>query len=173
MDIGLLALHLIPGLLFMGHGAQKLFGKLGGHGLEGTAGFMESLGLRPGRTHAAAAGGAEFFGGLLLALGLLVPVAAAMLIATMVTASLTAHRGKGIWAQDNGFELPLVYGTIAFAVTAVGAGSVSLDAALDLDLAGAGWALAALAAGLVGALGAIASRGLTHHGGSPTHPQGA
>ncbi len=173
MNIGLLALHVIPGVLFMGHGAQKLFGKFGGHGLEGTAGFMESLGLRPGRTHAAAAGGAEFFGGLLLAVGLLVPVAAAVLIATMVTASLTAHRGKGVWAQNGGFELPLVYGTIAFALAAVGAGSVSLDAALDLDLAGTGWALAALAAGLLGGLGALASGRLTHHRGSPAHPQGA
>jgi putative oxidoreductase len=173
MDVGLLALHVIPGVLFMGHGAQKLFGRFGGHGLEGTAGFFESLGLRPGRTHAAAAGSAEFFGGLLLALGLLVPVAAAVLIATMFTASLTAHRGKGVWAQGNGFELPLVYGTIAFALAAVGAGSVSLDELLDLDLAGTGWALAALAAGLLGGAGAIASGRLTHQGGSPAHPQGA
>ncbi|HEU0024937.1 MAG TPA: DoxX family membrane protein, partial [Thermoleophilaceae bacterium] len=119
MDIGLLALHVIPGALFMGHGAQKLFGLFGGHGIEGTGGFMETLGLRPGRVHATLAGGAELFGGLLLALGLLVPLAAAVLIATMVTASLTAHRAKGIWNENGGFELPLVFATIAFALAAV------------------------------------------------------
>ena len=115
MDTGLAVLHIVVGLLFVGHGSQKLFGVFGGHGLEGTAGFFESLGLRPGRFHASVAGFNEFAGGALLALGLLVPVAAALLIATMVAASLTAHRGKGIWNQNQGAELPLVYATIAFA----------------------------------------------------------
>ena len=157
----------------MGHGAQKLFGVLGGHGIQGTGGFMETLGLRPGRIHATLAGSAEFFGGLLLALGLFVPFAAAVLIATMVTASLTAHRGKGIWAQDGGLELPLVYATIAFGLAAVGAGDWSLDSALGLDLAGAGWALGALGAGLLAGVGAVASGRLGHESGSPAHPQGA
>ena len=49
MDTGLAVLHIVVGLLFVGHGAQKLFGVFGGHGLEGTAGFFELLGLRPGR----------------------------------------------------------------------------------------------------------------------------
>jgi putative oxidoreductase len=157
MDTGLAVLHIAVGLLFMGHGAQKLFGIFGGHGLEGTAGFFESLGLRPGRFHATAAGINEFAGGALLALGLFVPLAAALLIATMTAASLTAHRGKGIWNQNSGLELPLVYSVIAFALSAVGAGSVSLDSALGFDLSGLGWALAALAAGLLGGLGAVAS----------------
>ncbi len=172
MAIGLLALHVFVGLLFVGHGAQKLFGLFGGHGIEGTAGFMDSMGLRPGRVHAILGGSAEFFGGLLLALGLLVPVAAALLIATMVTAALTAHRGQGIWATGNGIELPLVYGLIAFALAGVGAGDVSLDSALGLDLTGTGWALAALGAGVVGGLGAIASGRLVGHG-SGVHAQGA
>jgi putative oxidoreductase len=157
MDTGLAVLHIVVGLLFVGHGAQKLFGAFGGHGLEGTAGFFESLGLRPGRFHAFTAGVNEFAGGALLALGLLVPVAAALIIATMVAASLTAHRGKGIWNQDSGFELPLVYAAIAFALTAVGPGDVSLDSALGLDIHGLGWALAALGAGVLGGLGAVAS----------------
>jgi putative oxidoreductase len=173
LDIGLFALHAIPGVLFMGHGAQKLFGVLGGHGIQGTGGFMETLGLRPGRLHAALAGSAEFFGGLLLALGLLVPLAAAVLIATMVTASLTAHRGKGIWAQDGGLELPLVYSTIAFGLAAAGAGDWSLDSAFGFDLAGPEWALGALGTGLLGGIGAIASGRLRREGGSPAHPQGA
>jgi len=157
MDTGLAVLHILVGLLFVGHGAQKLFGAFGGHGLEGTAGFFESLGFRPGRFHAFAAGFNEFVGGALLALGLLVPLGAALLIATMVAASLTAHRGKGIWNQNSGSELPLVYAAIAFALAAVGPGDVSLDSALGLDLHGLGWALAALAAGVLGGLAAVAS----------------
>src|SRR4051812_48123596 len=157
MDTGLAVLHILVGLLFVGHGAQKLFGVFGGYGLEGTAGFFESLGLRPGRLHASAAGFNEFVGGALLALGLLVPLAAALLIATMVAAALTAHRGKGIWNQDGGSELPLVYAAIAFALSATGAGDASLDSALGLDVSGLGWAFAALGAGLIGGLGAIAS----------------
>jgi putative oxidoreductase len=157
MNTGLAVLHIVVGLLFVGHGAQKLFGVFGGYGLEGTAGFMESLGLRPGRFHASAAGFNEFVGGSLLALGLFVPLAAALLIATMTAASLTAHRGKGIWNQDGGIELPLVYSVIAFALVAIGAGDASLDSALGFDLSGVGWALGALAAGLLGGLGAVAS----------------
>jgi putative oxidoreductase len=157
MNTGLAVLHILVGLLFVGHGAQKLFGVFGGHGLEGTAGFFESLGFRPGRFHAFAAGFNEFVGGALLALGLLVPLGAALVITTMVAASLTAHRGKGIWNQNSGSELPLVYAAIAFALAAVGAGDVSLDSALGLDLHGLGWALAALGAGVLGGLGAVAS----------------
>jgi putative oxidoreductase len=164
MDTGLAVLHIAVGLLFMGHGAQKLFGVFGGHGLEGTAGFFESLGLRPGRFHATAAGFNEFVGGALLALGLVVPVAAALLSATMVAASRTAHRGKGLWNQNQGIELPLVYSIIAFALSAIGAGSASLDSALGLDAAGLGWGLAAVGAGLFGGLGAVAFGRLAQSG---------
>jgi putative oxidoreductase len=173
MDIGLLALHAVPGLLFAGHGAQKLFGLFGGHGIDGTGGFFESLGLRPGRVHATAAGAAELGGGLLLLLGLLVPLAAAVLIATMLTASLTAHRGKGVWNSNGGWELPLVFATVAFALAGVGGGDISLDNALGLDVAGTWWALAALGAGLLGSIGALASGRFAEHGGSAAHPQRA
>ena len=95
----------------MGHGAQKLFGWFGGYGTEGTGGFFEgSLGMRPGRLMATAAGGNEFVGGLLLALGLAMPLAAVLIASTMIVAIRTAHRGKGLWASDNGAELPLTYG---------------------------------------------------------------
>src|SRR5437016_14096783 len=71
MDVGLLILRLVVGLTLAAHGAQKLFGAFGGHGVAGTAGFLENLGFRPGTRHARLAGGTEFGGGLLLALGLL------------------------------------------------------------------------------------------------------
>ncbi len=157
MDIGFLALHVIVGLLFIGHGAQKLFGSFGGHGIEGTAGFFESIGLKPGRLHATAAGLAELGGGVLIALGLLVPLGAALIIAAMVAAIVTVHRSNGVWVTENGYEYNLVLIAVAFALAGAGAGEFSLDYVLDLDLAGTGWALAALGAGLAGGLGAVVS----------------
>jgi putative oxidoreductase len=169
MDAGSLVLHGLVGLLFVGHGAQKLFGAFGGHGLEGTAGMMDSLGFKPGRLHALASGSAEFAGGILLALGLLVPLAAALIIAVMLVAIVSVHLKKGIWNQNGGIELPLVYGAIAFALTAVGPGDVSLDSAFGLDLAGLGWALGALAVGLVGGAGALASGRMAAREHTPAH----
>jgi putative oxidoreductase len=157
MNVGLAVLHIVVGVLFVGHGAQKLFGAFGGHGLEGTAGFFESIGLRPGRVHAAAAGLAETAGGALLALGLLTPLGAALVTAVMTAAVLTVHVRNGVWVTQNGFEYNLVLVAAVFALAAVGAGTVSLDSALGLDVAGAGWALGALGAGLLGGLGAVLS----------------
>jgi putative oxidoreductase len=175
MDVGLLALHGIAGLLLIGHGSQKLFGAFGGNGLAGTATFFEQkLGLRPGKLHALAGGGGEVVGGALIALGLFTPVGAALVIAVMTTAALTAHRGKGPWAQNGGWELPLLNGTIAFALAGVGVGSASLDAALGIDMRGPGWAFAALGAGLIGGLGVVVSGRLAARGeGRGTHPHAA
>jgi len=97
MDLGLLVLRAVVGLLFAGHGAQKLFGVFGGGGLEGTAGMFDNIGLRPGSVHARAAGSAEFMGGLLLAVGLFTPFAAAAVIAIMTVAVVTVHAPNGIW----------------------------------------------------------------------------
>jgi putative oxidoreductase len=157
MEIALLALRVVAGALFAGHGAQKLFGVFGGHGINGTAGFFEQLGLRPGRLHATAAGTAELLGGLLLAAGLVTPFAAAALIAVMTAAILTVHRPNGVWNSDNGYEYNLVMIAVAFALAGVGAGEWSLDHALSLDLAGTGWALGALGVGIIGGVGAVLS----------------
>jgi putative oxidoreductase len=156
VSVGLLVLRVVIGGLFIGHGAQKLFGWFGGHGPRGTGGFFESLGLRPGRVMALGAGLAELCGGVLFACGLLTPLAAALLIAVMVVAIATVHWTHGLWVTEGGFEYNLVLVAAAFAVAAIGAGEWSLDNALGLDVAGAGWALAALAAGLLGGVVAIA-----------------
>ena len=161
MEIGLLVLRLVVGLGFAAHGAQKLFGVFGGHGLDGTAGFFEGIGLRPGRLHARAAGSAEFFGGLLIAVGLGTPFAAAALIAVMTAAVLSVHLPNGFFVSGNGYEYNLVLAAALFALAAIGAGDWSLDHAFDLDLAGTGWALGALGAGLLGGLGAVVSGRLT------------
>jgi putative oxidoreductase len=130
MDIGILIARLVLGLSMSAHGAQKLFGWFGGHGLEGTGAFFEQLGFRPGRRLALAASLAEIAGGMLTALGLLGPIGPALMIQVMTVAMLTVHRGHGFFAQSGGVELPLLYlaGGMALAVT--GPGAYSLDAAL-------------------------------------------
>jgi putative oxidoreductase len=157
MNLGLLVLRVVVGLLFAGHGAQKLFGYFGGHGLKGTAGFFDNLGLKPGYVHASAAGVLEFGGGILLALGLLTPVASAMLIAVMTAAVITVHGTKGIWSTNGGYEYNLVLSAVAFALAGVGAGAWSIDHALSLSMHGVLWAVGALVVGIAGGLGAVAS----------------
>jgi putative oxidoreductase len=157
MNLGLLVLRLVVGLLLAGHGAQKLFGLFGGHGLRGTAGFFEQIGLKPGHLHATAAGLLEFGGGLLLALGLLTPFASAALIAVMTAAVITVHGAKGVWSTDGGYEYNVTIAAAAFALAAIGAGGWSIDHALSLHIHGVLWGIGALLAGLIGGTGAVLS----------------
>jgi putative oxidoreductase len=172
MELGLFIIHVTVGVLLAGHGAQKLFGWFQGHGLEGTGGFMETLGMRPGRQMAFAAGASEFFGGALLALGLATPLAAAVIGATMLVAGRTAHAGKGPWATNGGWELPLTYAIVAIGLAFNGAGQWSLDNAVGWDVAGLWWGIGATAVAGIGGLGAIAfgRHALGHRGhGVPAH----
>jgi putative oxidoreductase len=155
MELGLFIIHVTVGLLLAGHGAQKLFGWFNGHGLETTGGFMETLGMRPGRHMALASGASEFFGGALLALGLATPLAAVLIGATMLVASRTAHAGKGPWATNGGWELPLTYAIVAIGLTFNGAGQWSFDNAIGWNVAGFWWGFGATVVALVGGLGAI------------------
>jgi putative oxidoreductase len=152
-----LILRALVGLLFMGHGLQKLRGWFGGYGIEGTGQFFESLGLRPGRKHATAAGAAETAGGALLTLGLLTPVSAAALIGVMATAVKTVHLEKGPWVSDGGWEYNAVIAASLVALTEAGPGRLSLDHKLGTELSGPFWAFAALAAGLGGAAANLAT----------------
>lgn len=150
MDLALLVLRLVVGLFFVGHGAQKLFGAFGGHGIQGTARFFESIGIRPGRRNALTAGWSEFAGGALLALGLFTPLAALLIIATMTTAILSVHAKNGPWATESGYEYNLVLIATAF-VIAANPGDWSLDAAFGLgEIHGTAFALAALVLGVAG-----------------------
>lgn len=155
MDLALLVLRLVVGLLFVGHGAQKLFGVFGGGGLEGTAGMFDNIGLQPGWLHARAAGTAEFLGGALIALGLFTPFAAAALIGVMTTAVITVHARNGIWNTNQGYEFNVVLSAAVFALAGIGAGAWSLDNALGFDLNGVVWAVAALAVGIIGGVGTV------------------
>ncbi len=86
-DLALLILRLVSGGLLAGHGAQKLFGSFGGYGLQGTAGWLESTGLKPGTYWALMAGGGELKGGLLTALGLGGPLGSILTISGMAMAT--------------------------------------------------------------------------------------
>lgn len=125
-------IRIITGLVLMPHGAQKLFGWFGGHGLAGTGQFFEgTLGMSPGFLWALIAGLIEFFGGLALALGLLTrPVALAVTIFLLV--ALTVHLPHGFFWSDGGYEYPLLWAVVAFGIFLRGGGGYSLDRKLGL-----------------------------------------
>lgn len=154
MKVGRLFLRTIIGGVFVSHGAQKLFGWFGGHGLEATSQGFESMGMRPGRVHATAASVTEVASGTLALLGLATPLAASGITATMLTAINRVHKKNGFFNTSGGYEFNLVLIGAALALAEAGPGDPSLDSALGMDMHGSGWALAALAAGAAGAAGA-------------------
>jgi putative oxidoreductase len=155
-DLGLLLLRLGTGGVLAAHGAQKLFGWFGGHGLEGTGQFMESVGYTPGRASATAAGLAEAGGGTLLALGLATPAAGAAAAGAMAGAS-AVHAPSGFFAQAGGYEHAASLGLAATGLAVAGPGRLSLDHALG-HLFDRGWmvpvALGATAAATAVVIGA-------------------
>ncbi|MDQ0201380.1 DoxX family protein [Neobacillus ginsengisoli] len=130
LNIGLLLIRLVIGLLFIGHGSQKLFGWFGGYGIKGTGGWMESIGIKPGFAMALMAGLAEFFGGILFAAGLLTSLAGIMIALTMVMAIVKVHGPNGLWSTQNGYEYNLTLFVVAIAVAIAGPGHYSVDAFL-------------------------------------------
>jgi putative oxidoreductase len=133
-DVGLVLIRVVVGALFIGHGLQKLTGAFGGHGIEGTAMFMESLDLRPGRRWALVAGLAESIGGLLFALGFLTPVGAVLISAVMLMAMFRVHWAHGLWVQNGGYEYLLVTVVLTVGVALIGPGSYALDTYFGLTL---------------------------------------
>jgi putative oxidoreductase len=133
-DLAALLVRLVQGSLLAGHGAQKLFGHFEGPGLEGTTGFMEMLGLRPGRPWAYLAGLCEFGGGVLTVLGFLNPLGPLGILASMSMATTKAHWGKPIWVTEGGAELPVTNMAISTALMLRGPDRYSLDSALGIRL---------------------------------------
>lgn len=159
MDAGLVVARLVFGLVMAAHGAQKLFGWFGGYGIAGTGGFFDSLGFRPGRLYATAAGLSEFGGGLLLALGLFGPVGPALVISVMTVAAMSVHWQNGLFAMSNGIELPLLYAVGAAALALTGPGRYSLDALLGLASVWTPWlSWSAIGIAIVGAIVNLALR---------------
>ncbi len=144
-DTGALVLRATVGGYMAAHGAQKLFGVLDGPGMQGTAGFMEMIGLRPGQYWAGAAAAGEFGGGVLTALGFLNPLGPIGIVSAMAMATQKAHIGKGIFASTGGPELTLTTIAAAVALAMGGPGTVSLDRAFGLRLPR--WLTAAVAVG--------------------------
>lgn len=134
VDLGLLILRVVVGIIFAAHGAQKAFGWWSGPGYAGWTGAMTRMGLRPAPLWSAVSTGTELVGGLALALGLLTPIAAALLVAQSLVIVLRAHRAAGFWNANRGFEFPLALLGGSLAVLFAGPGDWSIDALLGMGL---------------------------------------
>jgi putative oxidoreductase len=124
-DTGLLGMRVMLGVVFMFHGSQKLFGSFGGSGIEGFAGFLDSLGIPLPTLNAYMAGGSEFFGGLLLLTGVGARLASVPLTITMLVAAFTV--GKGFNVLTGGMEYPLTLAVVATGLGLIGPGRFTLS----------------------------------------------
>jgi putative oxidoreductase len=147
MSYGLLLLRVVIGGTLFAHGAQKLFGWFGGHGLRGTAGFFGSTGWRLPLLMAFLAGLGET-SGLAFAFGLLTPLAALGIATVMLNAIFAVHWRNGFFNGDGGVEFPLALGTVAVAVAATGPGRFSIDNAIGWadNISGLWWGVGVAAA---------------------------
>jgi putative oxidoreductase len=147
MSYGILALRIVVGAVMAAHGAQKLFGWFGG-GPRATAEGFAYLRYRTPLLFALAAGAAELGGGLLLATGLLTPLAALAIAIVMVNAIAAVHWPNGFWNTNGGYEFNLVVLTAAAALAATGPGRFALDTAIGWadNLSGLWWGVGVLAA---------------------------
>ncbi|MFE5703960.1 DoxX family membrane protein [Rhodococcus koreensis] len=166
IDFGLLLLRICLGMTMAAHGYGKLF--RGGR-IAGTAGWFDSIGVRPGRAHAWLAALTEVGAGLLLAIGLLTPFAAAAFVSLMIVAAWTVHRGHGFFVVADGWEynLALAVGALSVAVAVAGTGRLSVDWAIFGGNLLSGWAGFFIA----GILGIAAAGGLLGMSFRPDAPQ--
>jgi putative oxidoreductase len=132
IDTGLLVLRVVLGVIFMGHGAQKLFGSFGGPRISGFAKMLEQLGVKPAKPMAILAGHAEVVGGILVMVGFLTRLAAVALVGVMIVAVLTVHLKNGFFNTNGGYEFNLALAGMALTLLIVGAGAYSLDAVLGI-----------------------------------------
>lgn len=137
MNAGLLVLRLLLGLVLLAHSSQKTLGWLQGPGLTASAGIFEGLGQRPGRAMVKLAAACEAVAAVLLLLGALTPLGAAIAAGTLLVAgaSQTLRTGK-VWTALGGGEYPIALAIVALAVGFTGPGEWSVDRALLNDLPG-------------------------------------
>ncbi|MEZ0359304.1 DoxX family protein [Mycobacterium sp. ENV421] len=158
-SVGLLILRVVLGVTMAAHGYNKFFG---GGRIKGTAGWFESIGMKPGTFHARVAASTEMAAGIGLALGLLTPIPAAGFVALMLVAAWTVHRHNGFFIVKEGWEYNLVLAAAAVAIAATGAGKYSLDYLLFKGTSVYPWLhgwcglLIALVLGLAGGIGQLA-----------------
>jgi putative oxidoreductase len=132
-NFALLILRIVFGLLFIGHGTQKLFGWFGGGGIQGTVKIMTNIGVRPQKFWAWVAGLNETLGGLGLIFGFLTPLAGAVIVGTMLMAIIKVHWHNGFWNSNRGIEFPLLNTFLAAFFGIAGPGAYSVDAILGFD----------------------------------------
>ncbi len=127
-----LGLRVATGLLLVPHGAQKLFGVFGGHGLAGTSGWLESVGYPAPMLMAVLIGCVEFFGGLMIAFGFLTRPAA-FAAALFMAFAVSFHIGNGFFWTAKGYEYPLLWGFAALFFAIRGGGPFSVDSRLSRE----------------------------------------
>lgn len=155
LSFALLFLRVAFGIAMAAHGYNKFFG---GGRIPGTAGWFDSMGMRPGKVHAVLAASTELGAGILLALGLLTSFAGGAFIALMIVAGYTVHRKNGFFLVKSGWEANFMYASLGLGVAMLGAGEYSLDHAFGIadDLSGWTGLIIALVVGLGGGLGQLA-----------------
>ena len=143
-NFALLLLRVSFGLTMAAHGYAKVFQ---GGKLAGTAGWFDSMGMKPGKVHARLAAGTEILAGLGLAAGLLTTFSAAGFVALMIVAGWTVHSDNGFFIVKSGWEYNFILAVAAIGFAMLGPGEWSLDDAFgiadDLDE----WVGLAIAAG--------------------------
>lgn len=149
VSLGVLVLRVCAGLSMAAHGYQKFFK---GGKIAGTAGWFDSMGMKPGKFNAYMAATTELGAGLLFAAGLLTPLAAMAIVALMFVAGYTVHWENGFMSVRDGIELNVIFATIAVGVATIGAGQYSVDYRLELIECFDGWTGLLVAA--VGGVGA-------------------
>jgi putative oxidoreductase len=132
LSISLLVIRIVVGFMLFGHGAQKTLGWFGGYGFKGTSGWLGSLGFKPAWMWTLMAGLGELVGGLLFILGLLTPLAAVAIFASMFMAMLKIHWPNGLWVDKGGYEYPLVLIIISIVAAVFGPGAYAIDASIGL-----------------------------------------
>ena len=135
VNLAALVVRVVLGFIFIAHGGQKLFGLFGGGGIHGTTAFFRIVGIPAPDTFAYVVAITEFFGGVLLVVGLLTFVAALGLVIDMAVAIATVSHAFSFFSQTKvgyGWELNLALIGLAAALLIMGPGAWSLDAALGL-----------------------------------------
>jgi putative oxidoreductase len=148
-DVGVLVLRVIFGLFLAYHGLNKVKS-----GIEGTTGWFRAIGFKWPGVQARLAAATEMGAGVLLAVGLLTPLAASGMIAVMLVAIVVAHWKVGffIFKPNQGWEYCASIAITAWVIATVGPGRFSLDHAFDIEWSGWWGSAVAAAIGIGGAV---------------------
>lgn len=149
-NAAMLLLRVAFGLTMAAHGYAKVFK---GGKLDGTAGWFDSIGMKPGKIHARLAAGTEILAGLGLAFGLLTTFSAAGFVGLMVVAGWVVHRSNGFFIVSEGWEYTFILAVAAVAIAMLGPGEWSIDELLEISGEFDGWIgffIAAVGGGVAG-----------------------